>query len=224
MARRARAARRTNSTDTATTPTTDPSDEALTYVLQELKVIDIKRRSILSGKRREPFMFAGLLLAGLVLGVTILSLALLWIFIAFPVFLAVSSQIFGPTGIRGRRQSAYKAIERSVEKIGSALPRLAPDARLRVFGLLSANKSSVQVTSKAKTLTPDTLGELAPGGGFFTTRYKYLVAIPADGAGRLDHNQPAIKGQYWREMLARKAVPDEIIAGAFEQHALAGSV
>lgn len=197
----------------------DPSERALEIVLQELKVIDIKRRSIQSGKRREPFLFMLLAIAAIPVGIAAISVSMLGLFISGGILAAVSSQIYGPTGTRGRRGAAQAAIDKSINKIAEALPTLDGKFALRIFGLISAKPGNLILTDEAYDLDRSALEAVDANGAFFEAKYTYLVAIPYTISGGYDHTQPVLRGQYWLTHLKRKKVPAEEIEQVFARHA-----
>lgn len=200
-------------------PASDPADKYLENILQELKVIDIKRKSIRSGRKREPFIYAGLVLAGFPLLVALYSISALGIFICGSIFGAVASQLFGPTGVRGRRAKARDAIDKSLNKILNALPYIDGRYKVRAFGLVSAQRSAIKLTDHYADITVAALEEVSIDGAFFDQKHSHFIAIPYGEAGGLDPTQSVLRGQYWKTFLKRKSIGDEMVANAFNRFA-----
>lgn len=117
------------------------------------------------------------------MSLTLLSLNIIFLFIAIAAFSGAISQIYGPIGILTRRRQARVDIVSALNKAGGLLPKVKADGVLCVFGIKALTKKGISSASPVP-VTNALLNSVSEEGALGKGSYKYLgVALKRqDGA------------------------------------------
>jgi len=183
-------------------------------IAQDLKVIDIKRQVIKSGKKNLPFAYIGLAIASLFLLVTILAISIIGMVIAGSLFSGALAQVTGPMGIPARRKSSIDEIDKAVDRIIHALPKLPDGETVSVFGVRKVSKAGVNLSQPPTRLTRDVLDQINDDGVFAFEAYKFLGVAKQLPSGAVDLSFRDLRAHRWYMEALNAGLKDEAILAA----------
>ena len=174
--------------------------------LQNLKILDIQRRTIQSSTRKVPFLH--LLSIPLILSVLIVSLV--GILISGAVYY---SSLWGPIGAYKRRRDAREILTDIVSRLTRRLGERDPLANVRLMGFTGLNKRTPKFTEVSIPLGSAALAQLNEDGVFPDLgKYKHLVVVPHTEKEGFQFE--TFKTQYWYQDSIRKGASEEAIRTA----------
>ncbi len=187
-------------------------------MLQDLKVLDIKRRAIGLHKRRMPYLIAGLLPIGLTVLFFVLQASILSLWLGIAIGGGYASQFFGPLGSLTRIKKARLDGELQIMKITERLPLMETGEALALFGVQKAGKSSLVTSDGAIRINRETLEAIDTDMAFVALgKYQYLGTAHIGANGSISEDFDRFKDQYWLGYARQKGCGDEAIAKALTQ-------
>ncbi|MEQ3747374.1 MAG: hypothetical protein ABNH53_14205 [Henriciella sp.] len=214
MARRssvARRSRRDQIRKTEAQKLVDPQKEIKDF-LHHLKILSIKNRVTKTAMSRVPFAWVAIVLTGLFLLVTILTLSLLGIIIAVAAFGGSISQLYGPIGAYTRRKEAREYVEQTVRKCAEVLPSIMSAHKIVIFGVNSISKRALRLNGEVKPIDAAAFNTLSQDGQFDLGDYKYLGVAFREDNGTLNFKDLLLSDQEWLLQARVKGLNDDIIA------------
>ena len=193
--------------------------EDLETFLQNLKVIEIKRRSIQRASNRIPFIWVAVVITGLLLAPFILVLSPLGIFIFGAIFLATLAQLFGPTGAISRRKDARTHIQKMIAECSALLPTVMRQKPMIMFSVLSLTRKAIQVR-ELHPLDEKMFNGISSDGIFPIGKYRYLGVAFRAADGRIDFEDPKLNIFEWSVRTRAYGVPKADILATLESTAL----
>jgi len=180
-----------------------PAEVAFIEVLQDFKLIDLKSRLIRRASKLLPFWYVGF-------GISILALLPFrplrsWMLVV------VSSQIFGPVGLRTRRKKHRADIARIRQRFPETFAKLDPGVRFAVFGIQSIKRAGLSLSVPPQKVTASMADAISDDGVLPLGDYKYLAVVPLRANGKPDISHPDLKSHFWLMQAARKKIPQDQI-------------
>ena len=160
-------------------------------LLQDLKLLDIKRSVIQSNRRNLPWLFVGVvpILAILALAPLILAVFIVGTYLG---------TIFGPFGVLERLSKARADAANITSRISHTLPELGDTRKVALAGISRVGKRGVEFCSPAVRLDGALLSRLTTDGEFISLgKYRKLAVIPLDESGVMAPDLAEMKDQYW---------------------------
>jgi hypothetical protein len=187
-------------------------------LLQDLKLLDIKRSVIQSNRRNLPWLFVGIVP---ILGM----LALVPLLIAIFILGTYLGTIFGPFGVLERLSKARADTANITNRISHTLPELGDTRKVALAGVRRVGKRGIEFCSPAVRLDGALLSRLTTDGEFIPLgKYRKLAVIPLDEGGLLAPDFAEMKDQYWLGDARSAGLADTAIQsaqGQLEQRSLA---
>lgn len=193
--------------------------EDLETFLQNLKVIEIKRRSIQRASNRIPFIWCAVVLTGLLLVPFLLSLSILGIFIFGAIFMATLAQLFGPTGAITRRKDARAHVQKMIAECSALLPKVMRQKPMVMFSMVGLTRKDIFV-SELHTLDEKMFNGISSDGVFPIGKYRYLGVAFRATDGQIDFQDPKLNIFEWSGRTRAYGVPKANITNSLKSAAL----
>lgn len=212
MARRS--SRRTRSASSIA-PKPKSEFEDLEAFLQNIKVIEIKRRSIQRASNRIPFIWVGVVIAGLLLAFNVLMISVFGIFIFGAIFAAVLAQIYGPTGASSRRKEARAHIQKMIRECSTQLPQVMKQKPMVMFPVFGLSRKAISA-GPVRPLDEKMFNGISNDGVFPLGKYKYLGVAFQDPGGEIDFENAMLNIFEWSVRTRAYGVPKATIAASLK--------
>ncbi|MEM7460968.1 MAG: hypothetical protein AAF331_16020 [Pseudomonadota bacterium] len=184
---------------------------------QDLKVLEIKRRSIQSYTKRLPWMIAGAIAAGIPLAISVLALSVLFIFIFGSIFSGVMAQIIGPSGAFERRRKAREIVATRLQKLATEIDSVRSSFDPILIAYASASKSAITFSKVGLVLTKSVIDQADEDGAWDFGRYKFAGVVLRQPDGSLSASHPGLKGQYWMNLARSKGHAEDALNAALNE-------
>ncbi|MEM0986279.1 MAG: hypothetical protein AAGJ32_08535 [Pseudomonadota bacterium] len=173
--------------------------------VQDIKVIDISRRSIQSYTKRLPFMIAGAVVAGIPFALSILGLSILFALIFGSIFAAVLSQIIGPKGAYESRRKAREVVAERLEALKEKVPEIRQHLDPMLIGFQSVSKSNIRFCTEGFLLDEELISKVDEDGAWPIGSCKFSGVVLRRPEGQIDASDRGLAGQYWMNEIRAKA-------------------
>lgn len=184
----------------------DPSVRAVSNIVQDLKLVELKGNLVGKATKILPFLYVAF---GLAL-ITIPILGYLGLFISG----AVSTQIFGPVGLRTRREKHRTDLLKVKERLQRNLQTLGRDKTIYAMGIAAISKHGIEPCSTLQQVDVELVQTLSEDGLFPLGKYRYLAVAISDGEGdvtKLTLNHRDLKEYPWYVEAKMRGISDEDI-------------
>ena len=178
-------------------------------MFHDLKLLDIRRKTIWHTKLREPFLHA-------------IMIPILFLFHG-PLLMILAptygGTLLGPIGIYTQRKESRIAINDAKARLLVSLYNLEDNGGVGVFPVKGIRDGELQTAPRIERLTTELILTIDREGripAFKGVRYKYLGIVELDHRGKIKTSGLARPGQYWVNYCKRKGISTEQIASVLK--------
>lgn len=212
MARRIRS--RQPDESSADAPRVKSPDALLEDVSHELKLLDIKRRSILETTARLPWLYIAAVFVGAFLVLSIFAISPLFMFVFGSLFAGVMANITGPIGALTLRRKAYQEVMDVRERLFPMMAKLPAEISPVLFGVADIRKTGLQLSGSTLKFRELKEPMMDTKGGITIGFYKYIGMAFRGLDGQIDLGHPALRRQDWLVRARLKGISDAQIIEA----------